>query len=209
LLVPADPGTTAAKVQSRLLSSKPLASDVAIVIKDLRFFLQPSEPADSVGAYDDSISNNGFSEETRRVKGDDSYFLRRPRDSGDEVENVSHPEEGQDDTGWESGTVGEDNVRESNSLDGGRSDSSDESSTTNSDSDSEGEVVSDDDLQVKVTGSHANIAKATNAYSTFLPSLSVGYIRGDPDDEDWSDSEAKFADTPQKKNRRGQRARRA
>jgi hypothetical protein len=203
LLVPAAPGTTAAKVQSRLLSSKPLASDLATIIEDLRFFLQPPELADSVEADDDVISNTGVSEEPRRVKRSNTHDLRELHDFDGDVGNASHPEEGQDDEGWESGTVGE----PSSSLDGDTSDSSDENSATNSDS--EEEAVSDNDLQVKPAGSHAAVAKTTKSHSAFLPSLSVGYIRGDPDDADWSDSEAKIGDTPLKKNRRGQRARRA
>ena len=45
------------------------------------------------------------------------------------------------------------------------------------------------------------------AESTFLPSLAVGFTRGDSD-SDWSDGEANVADGV-RKNRRGQRARRA
>lgn len=50
--------------------------------------------------------------------------------------------------------------------------------------------------------------KARAGESTFLPSLSVGFIRGNSD-SDWSDGEADIADIPQRKNRRGQRARKA
>jgi len=51
-------------------------------------------------------------------------------------------------------------------------------------------------------------SKASAAESTFLPSLSVGFTRGDSDVSDWSDAEANAADSA-RKNRRGQRARRA
>ncbi|KAK0464608.1 BUD22-domain-containing protein [Desarmillaria tabescens] len=50
--------------------------------------------------------------------------------------------------------------------------------------------------------------KSSTGASTFLPSLSVGFIKGN-EDSDWSDSDAKAGDIEQKKNRRGQRARRA
>lgn len=54
------------------------------------------------------------------------------------------------------------------------------------------------------------VAESSNptSGSTFLPSLAVGFIRGDSDSE-WSDGEAAAGDLPQRKNRRGQRARKA
>jgi hypothetical protein len=57
------------------------------------------------------------------------------------------------------------------------------------------------------------VAKAkpgiTQVHSTFLPSLAVGFTRGDPEDSDWSDGELRQTEGTFKKNRRGQRARRA
>lgn len=50
-------------------------------------------------------------------------------------------------------------------------------------------------------------ALAKAGKSTFLPSLSVGFIAGS--DSDWSDAEVDAVDGPMKKNRRGQRARKA
>jgi hypothetical protein len=46
--------------------------------------------------------------------------------------------------------------------------------------------------------------------SSFLPSLSMGYLPGDPDDSDWSGEEdTADIDPAPRKNRRGQRARKA
>ena len=98
--------------------------------------------------------------------------------------------------GWESGSIspgeGEDSVAES---DGGNEDLGASPRLTKPSSPSQ------------PTPSTAAMKKS-GIQSTFLPSLSVGFVRGS-DDSDFSDSDAKVADIEMKKNRRGQRARRA
>ena len=63
---------------------------------------------------------------------------------------------------------------------------------------------------LKQNDEHSSNQESKNE-STFLPSLSVGFVRGDSDDSDWSEleTEGKSTDLEPKKNRRGQRARRA
>jgi len=87
----------------------------------------------------------------------------------------------------------------------------DSSSTDNSGTEEEEEDSDEDNEKPppRPTRKESALPQAKSkalAESTFLPSLSVGFIRGDSDSE-WSDSEAKTADI--RKNRRGQRARRA
>lgn len=209
LLVLAAPGTTAAKVQGRLLSSKPLASDVAAVIENLKAFFQSQEPKDSMEAYEDDLtSDTGVLENPQKAKRAHSLDSPEPDDSDGDIGNIHHPEQDQDDGGWESGTDGDDLGFVSGSLDGDTSSSSDEGFAINRDNDSQEEAVSGD-LQINPSGGKATMAKTARTQSAFLPSLSVGYIRGDSGDMEWSDSDAKIADTPLKKNRRGQRARQA
>jgi hypothetical protein len=71
---------------------------------------------------------------------------------------------------------------------------------------SDANTTADDRRNLPVKAKAKTTASA--AQSTFLPSLSVGYTRGDSPDSAWSDGE-QVADGPLKKNRRGQRARRA
>ena len=58
----------------------------------------------------------------------------------------------------------------------------------------------------RVTNSKTGI---TDPRSTFLPSLAVGFTRGESDDSEWSETENLAEESSIKKNRRGQRARRA
>ncbi len=62
--------------------------------------------------------------------------------------------------------------------------------------------------KVEVEAGEDTHNKYSTGASTFLPSLSVGFIKGN-EDPDWSESDTKAGDIKQKKNRRDQRARRA
>lgn len=94
--------------------------------------------------------------------------------------------------GWESGTVD------------GNSDGDDEDGEHNSSDDEErAPKPRQEKLKAASTTSVKERSKPTE--SAFLPSLSVGFTRGDSDSE-FSDGEEK---PTERKNRRGQRARRA
>lgn len=144
-----------------------------------------------------------------------------------------------DEDGWESGSVDDANPRGQSIAGGADSDGSEADDSGNEDEnsdDEEEEEEEDDDDDYDVDGGDnaaVAIASATKrasqqaekgkkvalpakdtkgkskatAESTFLPSLSVGFTRGDSDASDLSDEEVKVADM--RKNRRGQRARRA
>ncbi|KIM89335.1 hypothetical protein PILCRDRAFT_813271 [Piloderma croceum F 1598] len=208
LLVPAVAGTPLSKVQSRLLSSKILATEVAAVIEDLKLILQPksNDTTHEVEVHGDNRDAEKLLERPKKAKTEAS-------DSDDPDEDADELEES-DKAGWESGVIDADEEV----MDGWESGSvrsgvghEDSSSTDNSgteeeeDSDEENEKPPPRPTRKESAFPQAK-SKASAAESTFLPSLSVGFIRGDSDSE-WSDSEAKTADI--RKNRRGQRARRA
>ena len=132
---------------------------------------------------------------------------------GDEWKGVDDENQGMDDAaigdvvdeGWESGTVGEED-------DAAGSDGWESSSMGNDD-----DVLEHGDrleLHVKpvveksATAALKAKASASGLQSTFLPSLSVGFVRGGSEESDWSE-EGRIAEIDVKKNRRGQRARRA
>lgn len=212
LLAPAASGTPAAKVQSRLLSSKLLAVEVANAVQDLKAALLP-KPEATEGEEEEEIIERPKkvkkvgSVETTKSK--ERSILPEASGSGSEDEGEGEGEQS-DAGGWESGTVDENSEEEEEDPPAARNHLlvSDGSSST-------GDSSSDDELQVKAKVPTKKVAassvkpKVATAQSTFLPSLAVGFVRGGSEDSDWSDSEAKIADGDQKKNRRGQRARRA
>ncbi|EMD39958.1 hypothetical protein CERSUDRAFT_112194 [Gelatoporia subvermispora B] len=226
LLTPSAAGTPAARVESRLLSSKTLAAEVHAVVDSLKEVIVPTKKAKKEAQTEEK---EGDGEDD-----DDNADVERPakakkRESAAKlhVEAADDSDAEVDDAGWESGSIhGEnededqpaDDGWESGSVDGGRPGGTallgDESSDEDEDEDPS---ASDSEVQPpprKVakpsTATHdaKGKSKATSAESTFLPSLSVGFTRGDSDASDLSDSEAKAADNG-RKNRRGQRARRA
>ncbi|SPO21904.1 uncharacterized protein UTRI_01892_B [Ustilago trichophora] len=107
----------------------------------------------------------------------------------------------------------------------GESDEEDYSSDSDSDSDSDASSSSTSDRPRKrkssttsTTSKPSKKSKKSSSSSTFLPSLNTGFIAGRSDDE-WSDAEADLADRDlselksgvkkERKNRMGQRARKA
>jgi hypothetical protein len=199
---PAVPNTALAKVQSRLLSSKTLASAVAGLLDDLRTVLNPpTKDAEGSESSEDEDDDDELA----------SSALPTARKKKAMPQPVLSDEEAVDDDGWESGTV--------HDSDSGHEDNTGEEPEASDQLEHEdrqslvGSEASDDESD---SGSVAapppkkarqEKKKAGPAESTFLPSLAVGFTRGDSDSE-WSDSEAKIADGVHK-NRRGQRARRA
>lgn len=195
LLIPAEPGSSLAKVQARLLSSKVLANAAITVVQSILRTLHPDTPK----AQSPGVANAEEDTEAELLEpaGKLGQLLARSAEEdsdGEQDEDVSSPDldtkvgspefEGFDDGGSEdSGVVQGDT--------------------------SEG---SDDDLSSRVGDDPSRslapqITTGTKGESTFLPSLSVGFIRGDSD-SDYSDGEAASV-VGGRKNRRGQRARRA
>jgi len=193
-LVPAEPGTAAARIQNRLLSSKILSAQVAASISSLKILLDPDAKRRKV--------------ELSRVESD-TLPLNKAKDIATRVdEDDLESESGADNASWSSGTIGDDEIGGESSS--GSSPDSPRQPIDESDSDEWDEQDDDGPL----TGNNLRDAQSANAadkkstfisQSTFLPSLSVGFIKGSDDSVDEGNGRA--ADMP-RKNRRGQRARR-
>ncbi|KAG0693183.1 Bud-site selection protein [Suillus ampliporus] len=192
LIAPAVPGSAVGQVQSRLLSSKVLAADVSRVVEGLRRLLNPVERA--CHAEDDNADVPPPRKKKQKTQQKEGLSKVHPVD----LPSDDAPSANIEDDGWESGTVSDGNhsVQGDSEVDEG-SDGEEEDNPA-----SEG---GDDDPPV-LRGQPGQ-GRSKPAQSAFLPSLSVGFIRGDSD-TDFSDSEERAADAV-KKNRRGQRARRA
>jgi hypothetical protein len=213
-------GTPGSKVQSRLLSSKILALEIAAVVEDLRNVLQPKPdpntetPEEDAGAERTKRLNKlgDFKDKNLRV-----ISLDHLEGQEDDVE-LQPDIGGVDETGWESGTVEDDEHEEDGWESGSLAGEGDELVEEGEDLDSNDEELAiapptTNPSKKPVASAKAVPTKAppktTGLQSTFLPSLSVGFIRGGSDDSEMSENEAKLADIDLKKNRRGQRARRA
>lgn len=183
-------GSAAGVVQSRLLSSKVLAVNVSRIVEGLRRLLNPAERA--YHAEVDSTEVSPPRKKKQKTQQNEGWPNVPPVDTPSEDE----PRVNLEDDGWESGTIsdGDHSARGDSGVDEGP----DEEDSSTSDN-------GDDHPPVPRERPSRGESKATQ--SAFLPSLSVGFIRGDSD-TDFSDSEEKAADIT-KKNRRGQRARRA
>ncbi|KAF8550048.1 Bud-site selection protein [Imleria badia] len=196
---PGAPGTPMAKAQSRILSSKVLASQVISIVETLRMFLHPPVGSEGIGeATDNSRTRLNIPKKRRTGSGNEDAFSSKDNgadlsDEGshEEYESASGDEAvAEVDHGWKSGTVSAPSESDDSVADD--HDSSCEDS-------SEADFPSGDPNKSQSHGSKGQ--------SEFLPSLSVGFTRGDSGSE-FSDSETKLVDGI-KKNRRGQRARRA
>ncbi|RPD62443.1 Bud-site selection protein [Lentinus tigrinus ALCF2SS1-7] len=222
LVAPQESGSSAAKVHGRLLSSKILAEAVHAVVDTLREVLDPSLAKDKAkakkGAEEEADDDESADEEDvvgRPGKGKKARLAEESEREEHEEEDEEGSDLGVDDAGWESGTVdgGEDASWESGTVDGGDdgvigSSDEDEDEDDENGEDESADESSDEPPKAKVKATAKDTkskSKATSGESTFLPSLSVGFTRGDSDASDISDGEA---DAP-RKNRRGQRARRA
>ncbi|KAI0761959.1 Bud-site selection protein [Trametes elegans] len=228
LVQPQPAGSSAAKVHGRLLSSKTIAETVHAVVKSLKEIVDPSLAKANVRAQGDEGSEGEVEDEDEDVERRPSKGKKARVEASDESADEDEVEESDgevaaDDAGWESGTVDgkADGVGwESGTVDGGNlgvaasSDEEEDDSEAESGDEDEDEEDSDAPARNSVAKTPAKDpkgkAKAAGAESTFLPSLSVGFTRGDSSASDLSDAdaEAAAADLP-RKNRRGQRARRA
>jgi len=187
------------KVHSRLLSSKLLADVIWLLCDNLRKLLghEPKKPRKEINAMRNP-------EISRTVNNSSSHKMTFTTGIHTDMEVGVQAEDEQkkfiDEIGWESGTVVGNEQHGVPSLDSGNDSEDLEYSEFKDD------VTNSDRLQSDVSMEHKVISQP--GISTFLPSLSVGFVGGS-DESDWSDTEAKFADSVHKKNRRGQRARRA
>jgi hypothetical protein len=211
-------GTVHSKIQSRLLSSKILSAQITTILDSLKVLLNPAlkqprektaEPPKITTIFDHFAP---MSDRPTKVRKESASIDIQANDFPEKrTPFVDVDSERQTDSGWESGSVNEegepdrDDGWESGSI-AGSGFEAEESEEDGSDSDNE-------ELRVtKAKHSQKPAPKATKGpsstlQSTFLPSLSVGFVRGS-DDSEFSDAEGQAADMP-KKNRRGQRARRA
>lgn len=216
IVEPAKPGSPIAKVQGRLLSSKVLASEVKTVVEMLRLMLQPEKKVTQDPENDEESGGEAEVKppaKKQKVVAKTSSADEDSEDSDAETRQVilNEDDADADDGGWESGSVGGNDDLEDEDKDSEGDDDSDEDSDENESGDEDDE---DDEprpraelAKTKKLAKEPAAVKGKNASeSTFLPSLAVGFTRGDSDASDVSDSEAKVADV--RKNRRGQRARR-
>ncbi|KAJ3775518.1 Bud-site selection protein [Lentinula raphanica] len=210
LLQPADGGTAAAKIQSRLLSSKVLSSEVTATVEDLRSVIAPS--TDSQDGDISAELDESASERPKKMSKLEDSDVEMDLGEGEGVSNNIDDEDEADVDEWESGTVGDDEKEaddgwESGSILGESDDGYMDEDLPSDSLEGEGKKVTLRKPSLP-SGPSKSIPKPAAGNSTFLPTLSVGFIRGS--DSDWSDNEDNAAaESGQKKNRRGQRARRA
>lgn len=226
LVVPATAGTTLAKIQARLLSSKILANQVTASMTSLKFLLDPAlKQRDNVDKSKTDASASAQSpdrpskirkastpNEAPAVRRSDAAVVPTAEGTDDEESDVL-----EDDDGWESGSIDGEGLNDDGWESGSIGSSSDHEESEDEGSEEESDS-GDEELAVKPSKATLHKPKAaaiakpakqasSKMESTFLPSLAVGFVRGS-DDSDFSDAEGAEADMP-KKNRRGQRARQA
>lgn len=187
------PKTAEAIVESRLASSKLLAKDLHGVVAGLRaLVLGPNESTDNeVGSREPGYDN----ELTAVDQLEDEESIDGNGESDDSAANA-------DDAGWESGSISQDDNGDSD-------DSADLRSEVERPPTKRRKKSIPPKAHIDATEkpdpklSHPSLKDDT----VFLPSLSVGFTKGDSDiSGDEIDSDAGSVD-PVRKNRRGQRAR--
>ncbi len=188
----------AAKVQSRLLSSRILALEIASIIDGLRAVVIPATDEGDAEARPAKL---------KKLDEDEDVEMASVDGDEEDADALSDPDE----NGWESGTVGDDEREpddgwESGSLNG---DFEEDGATDGDGNEGEEDPISSSSRSPPTKKAKQQDKPSGVSTSTFLPSLSVGFIKGSDDDSDWDEGEAKAGDIEQKKNRRGQRARRA
>ncbi|KAH8114528.1 Bud-site selection protein [Phellopilus nigrolimitatus] len=208
-----------AVVESRLLSSKVLAQEIASVVLSLKAVLGEDNKGNA--AVEGVTSENGDLEEEEEEEAGTTDAAKSVGRTKGRIANDEGDGDGEDTSGvsWTGfGDVdGDESTQETGDTESSEQDDEDdgwESGTVYSEESGIGQLSSDDSLlpqnmkksHTKVGGAKVKTGKA--GASTFLPSLSVGFINAGSDSE-WSDAEADLADSSLKKNRRGQRARKA
>ncbi|KAF8319794.1 Bud-site selection protein [Clavulina sp. PMI_390] len=215
------------KVESRLLSAKVLADGIKSIIDSLRAIAEPSTPNVHPVSEDGTDSSNDSDddedseeEEPTPTKAQRSMGTLLPEDYDDDDDGLvatASSDEDDDDmdiqadaAGWESGSV---SSAHSTSRPPKRARAI---AMANSDSDSEDSDESDeaiDPAAIDYSGEDEDGVDddGRQGANRFLPSLQVGFTRGDDSDaESWSGPEVEAPGVDKvRKNRRGQRARKA
>jgi len=217
-LIPTASDSFTRKSESRLLSSKILATEVAVIVEDLRALLQLKNEGNDLGMKDEvtipvrreklkQVSQGGVSQivDLQLTRSEDQVERAGGASLLDDLSSEPDAQE-VDKAGWESGTLGDNgrNIGDSREL----------GSLADSDSDDDTEELAESSTtKLPKTSRHSKLpssmASSSAQQSTFLPSLSVGFVRGASDDSDFGESGTAVGDIDFKKNRRGQRARRA
>jgi hypothetical protein len=196
-------------VEARLLSSKTLSGEVNAIISSLRALILPSSQRPSAEVVDAiperptkalKLGNinvkAGTALGSKEIEDDESSNgSDEDEDDGEGLATLSVGASEALEDGWESGTV----------------DSEDHGSDGDNISSGDSQDSSDDVYPAKApkaTSQPQAFKQPSASESVFLPSLAVGFTRGDSDSEFDDDKEATAADGV-RKNRRGQRARRA
>ncbi|KAJ7288358.1 BUD22-domain-containing protein [Mycena rebaudengoi] len=194
-------GDTHTKVHARLLSAKALAAGVTAALADLRMALQPKD-VDADGAAPDQIS----SPPQKKDKGKRAVKPAADEEEDEEDEEDSNDEEEEEGDADVEQPDGADEWESASDLDG--DDAGWESGSIASTSD----APPSKRVKPPPTTASAPATKlkpSKQAESTFLPSLSVGFVRGGSADSDFEDDGDAKAFIDPRKNRRGQRARQA
>jgi len=220
----AEKSKAASVVESRFLSSKILAKEVDRVLQSFRALLGGGTAAGDVSPTEGDGEWGGFADANlksatkgKQKKGSKQTAAGEASDANDgsdvEQDELQYSsnfegEEGEAD-GWESGSINEDDTQSVLASSDNSDDESDgeASGSVHASSDADAPPKKPKKLTKQKPSTAAENSNPTSG-STFLPSLAVGFIRGDSDSE-WSDGEAAAGDLPQRKNRRGQRARKA
>lgn len=224
----------ARKVESRLLSSKVLADGIKSVLDSLHALVESSAAAPDVETDDESeskaeetLSGREAADMGSKARGKNASVAEwEPNgsgrvlppfssDEGDrEGENVESDNELEDDddadaASWESGSVASFSgvLHPSKRHKGPPISDSNSEESTDSGSESE-EGIDPDALEDMDSGEEAH-GNGPSGSNRFLPSLQVGFTRGDSDTESWKGQDDDAAGDKKRKNRRGQRARQA
>ena len=225
----AEPNSAEGKIRNRLTSCKSFSGRASEIVTDLQAIIDPSVVKSSRVAVHHTAVVVGDGEEGSEAQagdgdgpGEDDFF-----------DPAEFPDDQVDDDGWESGSIHSGDDGPSNGLSPMSSDYESEpelaptsdvdplhhpSPKTKSKVKLRPETTSedDDDDSAPDSGSDSDpsqlikVAKPSGraGTSTFLPSLSVGYIPGTGDSDPEDELEA-VEGKGERKNRRGQRARRA
>ncbi|KAJ7670231.1 Bud-site selection protein [Mycena rosella] len=177
---PSSGTTLPTKVHARLLSARTLGAAVTEAVDDLRAAVLPKEtPADEEA---DENEDGGDEDEDEDADGGEDDAAGWESGSVDGVDG-----DGDEDDGWESGSVLSDAPPAKKSA-----------------------VVKPTKAAATKSAKPATApTKPTPSTSQFLPSLAVGFVRGGSSDSDLEDADVDVDAGGERKNRRGQRARRA
>ncbi|KAF8206234.1 Bud-site selection protein [Mycena galopus ATCC 62051] len=198
---PSLPSPTNSKVHVRLLSARALGAAVGQTVADLRAVLLP--PPDAAAAAGAGVATNPDEDDD-----DDDEEDAEEGEDEDEDEGDAEVDATEDDAGWESGSVnGEDEDEDGWESGSVHSDSDDAAPPSKKKATKSAPSASAKPAPAASSKTAAKATSASAAASQFLPSLAVGYVRGGSDDSDVEEDAEEAGG--ERKNRRGQRARRA